>query len=609
MRINTKRITSLAIALLMIIACVCANFVPVHAAVSYQGQGTKASPYLVETAAQLDGMRNNLSAHYKLANTIDLASFGAFTPIGYQGERFTGTFTCDKNSDGTPKYVIKNLKVYNDAGEKFGHQVGKASSYVDYVAGKNKWQAGLFGWTDGATIENIAILNADITNTVLGQNQMNSDFSLNPEQDAMGTGVLIGCADSTTVIGCMASGAINSKTNHTGGLIGIIRGGSVSYSYSTATVNSTGLWGIGGLVGTCKADLSCCYATGNVMGAGQDSNNGGLVGSLSDTSLLVSCYSTGNVGPENKAYSLIGAQSETLLQKVMQNVMNCYTTSNVAGRSQVDASKTIEGNNNFILSSSTGKQDHFKAASMSEIKAALASTGDYDVSGSTPVLSGIAVVPDAAKYVPGQVSDVANSATNDATNGQENTSDTQGESSTESTYTAEEVANMITQLPESFDVTLKNKEDVKAAKRAYDALAPEQKMEVSNDLIEKLNELHKEIILLISENLTKEIPKLPKVKKLTADDYDKVMELYDDFQYIGEENQEYIDEDLKSKLLEAVKAVEKFKSDGSHVVGNDTISPSELMLIIVLSVLIVLTIAFNIIWSIIIIKRMNNLKK
>ena len=40
---------------------------PASAAVTYRGKGTQKDPYLVETAEQLNGIRNNLKAHYKLA--------------------------------------------------------------------------------------------------------------------------------------------------------------------------------------------------------------------------------------------------------------------------------------------------------------------------------------------------------------------------------------------------------------------------------------------------------------------------------------------------------------------------------------------------------------
>ena len=59
----------------LIAVCLCVTTVlPLMnvSAVSYAGSGTMNDPYLVETAEQLQGMRENLSAHYKLNNTINL---------------------------------------------------------------------------------------------------------------------------------------------------------------------------------------------------------------------------------------------------------------------------------------------------------------------------------------------------------------------------------------------------------------------------------------------------------------------------------------------------------------------------------------------------------
>ena len=46
------------------------------------GCGTPEDPWQVATPAQLDAIRNDLTASYILTADIDLADFGAFTPIG-----------------------------------------------------------------------------------------------------------------------------------------------------------------------------------------------------------------------------------------------------------------------------------------------------------------------------------------------------------------------------------------------------------------------------------------------------------------------------------------------------------------------------------------------
>ncbi len=89
----------------------------VTSAAAYSGgSGTKKDPYLLKTAADVDNIRNNLSAYFKLAATIDMSSIKNFEPIGCFDE-FKGSLTCDLGADGIPKYAILNLHVYNSIRE------------------------------------------------------------------------------------------------------------------------------------------------------------------------------------------------------------------------------------------------------------------------------------------------------------------------------------------------------------------------------------------------------------------------------------------------------------------------------------------------------------
>jgi len=56
-----------------------------------QGAGTQSNPYLVSTPQDLDLIRNNLSAYYKLTNDIDMSTFGNFLTIGRISPYFSGT--------------------------------------------------------------------------------------------------------------------------------------------------------------------------------------------------------------------------------------------------------------------------------------------------------------------------------------------------------------------------------------------------------------------------------------------------------------------------------------------------------------------------------------
>ena len=85
MKTKISGVLSSALAAVLVFAAIPISRV---SAVSYEGKGTKSSPYLVETAQQLMGISDKLSAHYKLNNTIDLSGVN-FEPIGCLATPFT----------------------------------------------------------------------------------------------------------------------------------------------------------------------------------------------------------------------------------------------------------------------------------------------------------------------------------------------------------------------------------------------------------------------------------------------------------------------------------------------------------------------------------------
>jgi len=111
------------------------------------GLGTANWPYLIGSKTELNKVRNNRSAHYKLVADIeftasDFASGGSFynsgkdwTPIGDSSTKFTGSF------DGNG-HTIKGLK-------------------QNISTSSNSTYGGLFGYTSGATIKNLAVTDAN----------------------------------------------------------------------------------------------------------------------------------------------------------------------------------------------------------------------------------------------------------------------------------------------------------------------------------------------------------------------------------------------------------------------------------------------------------------
>ncbi len=515
-------------------------------AVSYNGRGSKNDPYLVETAEQLQGMKDNLSAHYKLANTIDMTGI-AFTPVGHQGSPFTGSFICDLDSDGTPKYAIKNLSV----------SIKGVPNYADYVKGKNKWQAALFGAATKATVTNIALLDVNISNTVEGKNQMNADYSLNPGMDEMATAALIGMAENVTVTGCSATGIINSLSNHTGGLVGHMEGGEITKSYTQITFQQTGRWCNGGMVGSMEegkitesfssSDLSNAQSSSLGWGAGTNTT-AGFVGSTTGNVVIENCYATG-------AVCTGGASFFSTEGGAITGIRNCYATGKVAGVEQVKAGAGCT--NAYILNAAGCVQEQFTAGTEADIKGAFSSNTAWDVSEKLPVLKNVKVIADASKYVPsaGSTNPGENTPSVPATN------PTEGEKSTVAADYAAKVA----------DYLEKSQNNTLTVDEAFDALELETvKAQMTTDEMIELGEINpyinddystivSKVKLFLVSTVVGEIEAMPAAEAMTAEDSEKVFEIYNLYQRLPEEFRNAINDDTAAKIDSGYKKAYQLK--------------------------------------------------
>jgi len=226
------------------------------------GVGSTANPYLVEDAKDLDAVRNNLSASYKLIKDIDLGVSPynvdpGWIPIGDSGSPFEMFF----NGDG---HIISNL----------------------FINASNKANIGLFGCTSGGIINNIKIVNVNI----------------------IGNGVYVGglvgrTLDGSCISNCCSSGNIIGYST-VGGLIGRHDSGSIIRNcYSNCNVNGNSD-SIGGLIGSSQnnAKVINCYSTGLITGAKSPVggllgyNNGGLTNSYWDKETSGQSVSGGGIG-------------------------------------------------------------------------------------------------------------------------------------------------------------------------------------------------------------------------------------------------------------------------------------------------------------------------
>jgi hypothetical protein len=213
----------------------------------HNGTGTAASPYGICTWAQLNNVRNNLSAYFILLDNLDSSSANytgignTWRPLGNVTIQFSGNFNGNKKT-------ISNLIVNLSGNDRVG----------------------LFGYMTLGNISNLGLINSSVT----------GDYYV---------GGIVGLHFSGNIVNSYSNGTIKGICG-VGGLVGQQSNGLINNSYSTANIN--GSCQLGGLVGYQNAGgISNSYATGNVLGS--STSVGGLIGFISGS--VNNSYSTGTV--------------------------------------------------------------------------------------------------------------------------------------------------------------------------------------------------------------------------------------------------------------------------------------------------------------------------
>jgi len=256
------------------------------------GSGTEDNPYQISTVQDLKWMSEDYSVYrsdFVQTADIDASATGTwnpadldddpdtpatilgFSPIGYVGIKFTGTY------DGQG-HTISNL-------------------FIDRPLVS---ETGLFGEILNATIKNLGLVNV----TVKGARE---------------TGALVGkVVGYSTIQNCYVTGTVGlhirsidqGSQGGIGGLVGYNYHSDILNCYSEATVvghdNPGGLagyraaLGVGGLVGynVHVSTIKKCYSTGDIDGGPPV---GGLVGGNGGNSIIENSYSRGDVLQDNNS--------------------------------------------------------------------------------------------------------------------------------------------------------------------------------------------------------------------------------------------------------------------------------------------------------------------
>ena len=334
----------------------------------FTGSGTADDPYLISTLDELvlmaDSVNNNhnfiypttndtpnvsrtfIGKHFRMTKDIDMAGY-TFEPIGHDyRHRFEGTF----DGDG---HTIRNLNVntgimgyaglfgYTDSlsvirNVRFEKPVVRTSAFACGVAA-----AYSLGTVSGVHVDQPDVQStSQVVGGLVGNGFIVEDCSVSGGRISCGQGLVGGMAGQvrksisrswardTEVIGsCPTDGAIG------GGLIGSLFVATASDCWFTGIVDSyssqTSMY-LGGIAGVCfNGRLERCFSAARILGWGQLSKNGGVVGyhmgDMTDcysagTVQCASSYNTGGIAGTVERYQLEnGAWREA-------SVRNCYTT-------------------------------------------------------------------------------------------------------------------------------------------------------------------------------------------------------------------------------------------------------------------------------------------
>lgn len=295
------------------------------------GDGTPENPYLIATAGDMQQIKAEPDACYKLVADIDMSEYpGNWTPI----ETFNGTLDGDGHalSNFTINTTEYNVGIFSmlGANSKIKNlifinpeiSVSANNSYVGVIAGQ--------AITD--SISNVHIYNANIsgqgaavTGGIIGQSSLNGIISASsfdgvidlPNSTEVG-GIAGNTRTNTNIYNCSTSGVFTAG-NTLGGIVGTTGTDAKVYDCHTDIVLKAKNT-IGGIIGNngSRATVSRCYSEGTIEAteAGWDGlAAGGIIGSLnsdwsSSSNVIVSgCVSAADIitdETDNSVHRIVG---------------------------------------------------------------------------------------------------------------------------------------------------------------------------------------------------------------------------------------------------------------------------------------------------------------
>jgi len=321
------------------------------------GSGTEAHPYIITDANGLGTVWYRPSAHYLVANDIDLAGMNWNTPI------------------------VPFLSGVFDGNDHALHSVDVNVPASDYV--------GLFGYlaidaqVKNLAIEDISIFGRDYVGGLVGfsyHSSVNNCCSSGSVTGVDYVGGIVGWNEYGIISNSCSSGSVSGEDG-VGGLVGEQRYGTISNCCSIGSFRGSGIF-VGGVVGyNHYTSISNCYSTGSVSGI---ANVGGLVGLNRENSPTSNCYSTGPVSGTQYVGGLVGANGGPITK--------CYSTGPVSSAGEVGG---LAGRNDGPI------RDCYSRSSVSSTGSPVGGLVGYHYSGSVSNCYSTGLVSGTGDYVGG----------------------------------------------------------------------------------------------------------------------------------------------------------------------------------------------------------------
>ena len=302
------------------------------------GTGTIGDPYQIATLnnlywiAALDGVVSSPNRAVRwAANYIQTANIDASPTSGWFSPFNLGFLPIGTSTNTGPFSATNAGNIpFSGTYDGGGHKISDLT-----INRSGKGYIGLFGLVIGGVVKNLGLPGITV-----------SGFQY--------TGSFIGAGANAQLQNVFSSGSITSPLRDVGGLVGFMRGSTISNSYTHCTVNGTAF--VGGIVGYIDAaassgdgvsSISNSFSTGAVSVGSGGVFVGGIAGYFQKT-ILTNCYNTGAVFGDIFVGGIIGSMVNGSSSSPSV-VENSYNVGPVSGGSSVGGLVGLIGSSNAFI--------------------------------------------------------------------------------------------------------------------------------------------------------------------------------------------------------------------------------------------------------------------